>query len=181
MCDGCTDGTVSTCPQCPVPPYPSIDPLMAHGTWSHPHRSRSSPPRVLISGHRGPGLGAGTMAGEGGGRSPGGPRFRGRYLTILNTHRGSVRSDHTAPGSDEGEPYVCVYLEAARLQEAAVARSPPRALQTLECQEWLDSWEMVITVKLSKHKICVIKLLMSSKSMEILNIKFIGNLPGLTG
>lgn len=40
---------------------------------------------------------------------------------------------------------------------------------------------MVITVKLSKHKICVIKLLMSSKSMEILNIIFIGNLPGLTG
>ena len=31
MCEGCTDGTVSTCPQCPVPPYPSIDPLMAHG------------------------------------------------------------------------------------------------------------------------------------------------------
>ena len=22
---------LSTCPQCPVPPYPSIDPLMAHG------------------------------------------------------------------------------------------------------------------------------------------------------
>ena len=63
----------------------------------------------------------------------------------------------------------------------SVARSPPRALQRLECQEWLDSWEMVITVKLSKHKICVIKLLMSSKSMEILNIIFIGNLPGLTG
>ena len=28
MCDGCTDGTVSTCPQCPPP---SIDPHMAHG------------------------------------------------------------------------------------------------------------------------------------------------------
>ena len=91
MCDGCTDGTGSTCPQCPVPPYPSIDPHMAHGHMAHPHRSRSSPPRVLISGHRGPGLGAGTIAGDSGGRSPGGPRFRGRYLTTPNIYRVSVR------------------------------------------------------------------------------------------
>ena len=82
----------------PVSRAPPILVLIPSWHMAHGHRSRSSPPRVLISGHRGPGLGAGTMAGDSGGRSPGGPRFRGRYLTILNTHRGSVRSDHTAPG-----------------------------------------------------------------------------------
>ena len=75
------------------------------------------------------------MAGDSGGRSPGGRRRRGRELTILNTqiapglsvscvtHAGRICGRSLNGGHLEED--LGVYLEAARLQEAAPARSPP--------------------------------------------------------
>ena len=79
------------------------------------------------------------MAGDSGGRSPGGRGRRGRELTILSgapcgqiaprlsvscvTHAGRICGRSLNAGHLEED--LGVYLEAARLQKAAPARSPP--------------------------------------------------------
>ena len=118
MCDGCTDGTVSTCPQCP--------PLVLIPTWHMVTPSPQSQLSTPCSHLRTP-------------RPMSRSRNNGRRQRRSESRRSEAprpRAHHTQYSDRAGtECVLCytrrkeedlgVYLEAARLQKAAPARSPP--------------------------------------------------------